>query len=166
MTPEKSAEPSSINKIITTGWREIIALPEWNIPRLRAKLDTGAKTSALHVRNIEYTGNDMLRFEVVIRERPRHDSIWITAKQVRESRVRPSSGHHQNRPVVITPMLLGGLLHEIEISLVCRKGMLCRMLIGRTALAPYYVVDSSRKYIVSSLNRKKSGSSSKRRSKS
>jgi len=140
----------------TVGWRERVALPEWGIPRLRAKIDTGARTSAIHVAQIEELDNGHIRFEVVIRERPEHKTVWVDAVPVvRESTVKPSSGKRQQRPVVSTTMVLGGVEREVELSLVCRKGMLCRMLVGRTALDGAFVVDPSGKYLTSKPNKTK-----------
>ena len=133
---------------ITIGWREQVAFPDWGIKRVRAKIDTGARTSAIHVAQIEELDNGHIRFEVVVRERPSRKTIWIdTERVVRESTVKPSSGDLQQRPVVKTRIILGGVERKIELSLVCRAGMLCRMLIGRTALEGAFLVDSSRKYI-------------------
>lgn len=136
------------NDKVTVGWRERVGLPAWGIKRVRAKIDTGARTSAIHVAQIEELENGHIRFEVVIRERPTHKTVWIDAEPVvRESTVKPSSGDLQQRPVVRTTMVLGGIEREIELSLVCRKGMLCRMLIGRTALDGVFLVDPSHKYL-------------------
>lgn len=131
---------------ITLGWREYVRLPDWGI-RVRAKVDTGARTSAIHVDHVEELGGDRIRFEVVVREKPERKTVWIEAETVREAAVKPSSGKRQNRPVVRTMMKLGGVKQKIELSLVCRKGMLCRMLIGRKALEGRYVVDPDQKYL-------------------
>ncbi len=119
---------------LVIGRREWVALPEWGIPRLRAKIDTGARTSAIHVSSIEYLEDGRLRFEVVRRERPHRRSVTVEADHAREARVRPSSGKTQHRPVVRTVVQIGAWEREIELSLVCREGMLCRMLLGRRAL--------------------------------
>lgn len=141
---------------ITIGWREQIALPDWGIKRVRAKIDTGARTSAIHVAQIEEQDNGHIRFEVVVRERPSRKTVWIDAERVvRESSVKPSSGDLQQRPVVKTRIILGGVERKIELSLVCRQGMLCRMLIGRTALEGAFLVDSSGKYLAGKKVRKK-----------
>ncbi len=134
---------------LTIGWREVIALPEWGIMRVRAKIDTGARTSAIHVHEIQELEDGRLRFEVVVRERPKRKSVWIEAELMRESEVKPSSGVCQRRQVVETVMQLGPVQRRIELSLVCRKGMLCRMLVGRTALDGDFIVDPSRLYVVS-----------------
>lgn len=134
---------------IMLGWREYVSLPEWRIPRVRAKIDTGARTSAIHVAAVERLDDGRLRFEVVIRERPRRKSVWVEADPVREANVKPSSGRTQRRPVVCTRLQLGGVDTEVELSLVSRKGMLCRLLVGRTALQGRFVVDPERRYVAS-----------------
>jgi len=116
------------------GWREWVAMPEWGIGRVRAKVDTGARTSAIHVSSIERLEGGRLRFEVVTRERPRRRAVTVEADHVREARVRASSGRAEVRPVVRTVVRIGGWEREIEMGLVCREGMLCRMLRGRRAL--------------------------------
>jgi len=142
---------------VIIGWREYVALPEWGIRRLRAKIDTGARTSAIHVAEIQEIAEGRIRFEVVARERPTRRSVWVEAETARESTVKPSSGDRQQRSVVRTRMVLGGVTADIEISLVCRKEMLCRMLVGRRALEGLFVVDPSRKYVVSEPPRRPAG---------
>lgn len=146
----------SENETLTrAGWREVVALPAWGIPRLRAKLDTGARTSAIHVGELELLDDDHVRFEVVVRERPTHKGVWVEAPIVRQSVVKPSSGQRQERIVCRTPLRLGAVEREIELSLVCRKGMLCRILIGRRALADAFVVDPAATYLVSTRPKRK-----------
>jgi hypothetical protein len=99
---------------------------------------------------------------VVVRDRPKRVTQWIEAETERESRVKPSSGKPQQRVVCKTAMGIAGIEHEIELSLVCRKGMLCRMLIGRTALAGVFAVDPSRKYVLTAARKKKPRSENKR----
>lgn len=141
--------------IVPVGWREYIALPDWGIDRVRVKVDTGARTSAIHVAEYEELEDGTARFEVVISERPKMRTVFVEAPLVREAVVKPSSGKRQRRPVVKTTMRLGGVEKEIEITLVCRKGMLCRMLLGRTALKRDFVVDVSSTYLASEKRRPK-----------
>ncbi len=140
---------------IPLGWREYVGLPDWGI-RVRAKVDTGARTSAIHVDHVEPLDGDRIRFEVVVKEKPERQTVWIEADLVREATVKPSHGKRQNRPVVRTVMKLGGVRRRIELSLVCRRGMLCRMLIGRRALEGRYVVDPEHKYLARSRKRQAS----------
>jgi hypothetical protein len=145
--PDPHASP------IVVGWRERVGLPQWGVRHLKAKIDTGARTSAIHVAQIEELPDDRVRFEVVVREarpdkpdRPRL-TRWVEADLVREAVVKPSSGQAQTRPVVRTSLRLGHHEHAVELTLVCRRGMLCRMLVGRTALAGHYHVDPRRSYV-------------------
>ena len=132
----------------TIGWRERVALPDWGIKRIRAKIDTGARTSAIHCAEIQELPDGKVRFEVVIREHPKRRTKWVEADLARESTVKPSTGESQTRLVCRTRMVIGPAEHEIEIGLVCRQGMLCRMLLGRTAIPPGFLIDASRKYLL------------------
>lgn len=146
---------SSQSSPLIIGWRERVDLPEWGVRRIRAKIDTGARTSAIHVGQIEDLPDGRIRFEIIWRERPTRRTKWVEADPIRETIVRPSSGQTQQRPVFRTKMILGGVEREIDVSVVCRRGMLCRMLIGRTALDGAFLVDPSRKYIASGPRRAK-----------
>lgn len=130
------------------GWRERADLPEWHIRGVRAKIDTGARTSAIHVADFEHLPNGRIRFEVVLRERPERRTKWVEADILRESIVKPSSGQPQVRPVVRTTLVIGPLTLDAEIGLVCRQGMLCRMLVGRRAIAGLAVVDPASRYVL------------------
>ncbi len=134
--------------LTTIGWRETVALPDWRIARIRAKIDTGARTSAIHVAAIEELPGERVRFKVVLREKPARKTRWVEAPIARRTVVKPSSGDRQSRIVCSTRMVLGGVEREVEVSLVCRQGMLCRMLVGRRAIAGAFLVDASRKYII------------------
>ena len=133
---------------IRAGWRERVDLPEWGIRRVRAKLDTGARTSAIDVAQYEILDDDHVRFEIVYRLKPTRKTKWVQARISRSAIVKPSHGKAQERVVCLTTMRIGNDEFETEISLVCRKKMLCRMLIGRSALAGRFLVDSSEKYLI------------------
>lgn len=137
----------SLSSKIVVGWRESIALPDWGISALRAKIDTGALTSAIDVDQIKELPGGKVRFDVVLSNSHRRRKKWITAKIVRETVVRSSNGSRETRYVVSTNLLLGGLSQPAEFTLVSREDMLCRMLIGRSALAPDYIVDAARTYL-------------------
>ncbi|MFI4916034.1 MAG: ATP-dependent zinc protease [Phycisphaerales bacterium JB060] len=136
--------------LYTMGWRERVALPEWRIRGVRAKIDTGARTSAIHVADFEHLPNGRVRFEVVLREHPERRTKWVEAEIIRESIVKPSSGQPQVRPVVRTSMTIGPLEFQAEVGLVCRQGMLCRMLVGRRAIEGLALVDPSARNLLSS----------------
>lgn len=141
--------------LIRIGWRERVDLPEWGFTGVRAKIDTGARTSVIDVAEIEYLDEGHVRFEVVWRLTPERKTKWIEAEAVRTSRVKPSTGELQERVVCRTLLRVGETEREIELGLVCRKNMRCRMLIGRKALEGLFLVDPSQVYLVTSPRRRK-----------
>jgi hypothetical protein len=132
----------------TIGWRELVSFPEWGIRNVLAKLDTGAKTSAIHAEDITEQANGTLRFRVVLDRKSGH-SVEVEAPVVRTSRVRPSDGVKQERHVVAALVKIGSHLYRIDVSLVARKNMMCRMLVGRRALAKRFLVDSAKVFLQS-----------------
>lgn len=130
------------------GIAERIELPEWGVKRLRVKIDTGARTSALHVDAIEELPDGRVRFWVVL-DRKRGRRQQVEADVVRTARVRSSTGRSEKRFFVRTRMCLGGVEKEIEISLASREPMIFRMLLGRSALAHDFLVDPSHRYLTS-----------------
>ncbi len=127
------------------GWRELVSLPEWGVEDVVAKIDTGARTSALHVEDIRELPDNRVTFNIVLSRKNPKNRVPVEATLRRMTRVRPSSGKMQTRYVVATRMLLGGIEKEIEISLVRRDNMLCRMLLGRRAMEGDFLVDAGRK---------------------
>ncbi|MEM7755554.1 MAG: RimK/LysX family protein [Planctomycetota bacterium] len=140
---------ASSSSLTTVGWRERVDFPEWGLRGVRAKVDTGARTSVIDVASIEERPDGTLRFEVVTRLTPTRKTVWVTATPARQSIVKPSHGVRQERHVCVTRIRIGEHEQEIELSLVCRAKMLCRMLLGRTALAGHFVVDPAHKYVAS-----------------
>lgn len=134
---------------MVVGWREWVSLPDWGVERIRAKIDTGARTSALHVANLEVLPDGRLSFDVVLDRKENSRTVRVVTEQVRTSTVRPSTGARQRRFVVETRMKLGSVEKKIEVSLVDRGSMLCRMLVGRRALGADFVVSPSQAYLVS-----------------
>lgn len=133
---------------VVIGWTEFVDLPDWSIRKLRAKVDTGARTSALHVENIEELPRDYVRFDVVLHRNKRNRRIQVKTKIVRRSRVRSSTGHQTARLFVATTLSLGSVTKRIEVSLVDRQKMIHRMLLGREALKGGFVVDVSRRLVL------------------
>lgn len=125
----------------TVGWSELIDLPDWRIRGLRAKLDTGARSSALHVDDLKLLPRGHIQYRVIL-HRDNHDRrVNVVAKISRRARVRSSTGEYTTRYFVKTRLRLAGSERIVEISLVDRGDMTFRMLIGRTALAGLYLVD-------------------------
>ncbi|MCA9277830.1 MAG: ATP-dependent zinc protease [Phycisphaeraceae bacterium] len=132
------------------GWRERVDIPAWHIRGIRAKIDTGARTSAIDVAQIEELEDGRIRFEVVARTSPTRRTRWIEATPVRQTIVKSSNGESQTRHVCLVHVRIGPFERDIEVSLVCRQGMLCRMLIGRTAMEGMALVDPSQTFLVTS----------------
>ncbi len=133
---------------IKVGWNEHVDLPEWGVFRLGAKVDTGARTSALHAANVELLPRGRIRFEVVVHRTRRDRHVSVTTRLVRQARVRSSNGRFELRYFVRTVMRLGPVEKEIEISLVDRAKMVHRMLLGRAALRGDFLVDVSRRHLL------------------
>lgn len=118
---------------LVVGWHERVALPEWGVSAIRAKIDTGARSSALHVDNVVAMPGRRVRFDLVASESGRRRHIETSV--VRAAHVRSSSGHGATRFFVRTLVRLGTLEREVELSLVDRSEMRFPMLLGRTALS-------------------------------
>lgn len=132
------------------GWREWIALPDWGVTHLKAKIDTGARTSSLHAFDLEWfdrVGHPWVRFEIHPWQRSITDSIIVEAPAVATRDVKSSSGVVDHRPVVHTTLVLAGHPVGAEITLTRRDEMGFRMLVGREALRHRFVVDPGVSYL-------------------
>jgi hypothetical protein len=145
--------PTRLNPLPIIGWREWVALPALGITEIKAKIDTGARSSALHAFDVEMyqdQGQRMVRFKVHPLQR---DSICVVTAEVpllEQRVVRDSGGHSQLRPVIETPVQLNGQTWPIELTLTNRDVMGFRMLLGRQAIRHRFLVDSGRSYLQSS----------------
>lgn len=132
------------------GWREYIALPELNIPEIKAKIDTGARSSALHAFNLaefEREGKTMVSFNVHPYQRDCDRAVTAEAILLDRRSVRSSSGESQLRPVIQTIVELGGQRWAIELTLTNRDEMGFRMLLGREAVRRRFLVDAGNSYL-------------------
>jgi hypothetical protein len=142
--PAKRPEPTRL------GWREWVALPDWGVDHLKAKIDTGARTSSLHAFGLEWfdrNGNPWVRFEIHPWQRSTADSVIAEAAVVATRDVRSSSGDVEHRPVVHTSLVLAGRAVTAEITLTRRDEMGFRMLVGREALRSRFLVDPAVSYL-------------------
>ncbi len=130
------------------GWTEYVDLPEWGIGSIHAKIDTGARTSALHVEDLTTLPDGQVLFHVILSRKYAHKRVEICAPVTRWGRVCSSSGHYSVRCFVTTRIRVGGVEKEIEVSLISRERMLYRMLLGRQALANDFVVDVTRRHVL------------------
>ena len=134
------------------GWREWVTLPELGNVVTKAKVDTGARSSALHAFDLERfqrDGEDWVRFAIHPLQRRTTPSVPVEARIVDERPVTSSSGRTQRRPVIATPITLDDTTWPIEITLTRRDEMGFRMLLGRQAIRKRYVVDPGRSFVIS-----------------
>ena len=134
----------------TLGWREWVSLPELTEIPIKAKVDTGARTSALHAFFIEpYEIQD--RLFVTFRIHPIQKDLSVEvechAAVVDQRVVSDSGGHREQRYIIETPMIIDGRTHNTELTLTDRDTMLFRMLIGRNALKGKFTVDSAASFL-------------------
>lgn len=131
------------------GWREWISLPELGIPRIKAKVDTGARSSSLHAFDIQtFTrdGEDWVRFKVHPVQRNDDTEVAVETKMLESRSVRSSSGVASVRPFILTNVQLLGFTWPVELTLADRKRMGFRMLLGREAVRRRFFVDPGKSY--------------------
>jgi len=134
----------------TIGWREWLALPDLGVSAIKAKVDTGARTSSLHAFDIERFrrgDQEMVRFSIHPEQRSSEGSRSVEAPLVDRRHVKPSSGETELRLVVETSIELLGQRWLVELTLTRRDAMGFRMLLGRQALRGRFVVDPARSYL-------------------
>lgn len=133
------------------GWREWLSLPDLDIPAIKVKIDSGARTSALHTFKLERkkeNGKDIAEF--FIHPIRKNTDLMIKCKsEIIDSRiVKDSGGHSEERFIIMTKVALKGLEWDIEVSLTNRDDMLFRMLLGRTAMVNANInIDPSESYL-------------------
>jgi len=132
------------------GWREWLAIPTLNIDRIKAKIDTGARTSSLHafdVRSFTDRGAPHVSFVVCPLQRRRRPAIQCVAEIHDERIVMSSSGHRQRRHVIRIEIDLAGVAWPIELTLANRDSLGFRMLLGREAVRNRFVIDPNESFI-------------------
>ncbi len=146
-----------MNKLII-GWKEWCSLPDLSLPAIKAKIDTGAKTSCLHAFNIELfqeDNNNFIRFNIHPVQNRKDIIKQCSAKLVDKRIISDSGAHKELRFVIRTKLIIGGEEKEIDISLTNRAKMSCRMLIGREALRGDFIVDSEKTFLLGKLSKLK-----------
>jgi hypothetical protein len=140
------------DKLLIVGWRELIDLPDLKIRGIKAKIDTGARSSALHAYHIEEFkrgGKTMVKFFVHPYQRDTKKTAIAEAKLLEYRQVRSSAGHIQLRPVVETIVKLGHKQWSIELTLTNRDVMGFRMLLGRQAVRHQFLIDPGKSFLQS-----------------
>ncbi len=137
------------DKMNIVGWREWVSLPQLGISRIKAKIDTGARSSALHAFDIEIfrrQRTDWVRFRVHPLQRNTRSTVVSEAKLLEYRTVKSSGGHETVRPLILTQLSMLNQTWEIELTLASRDTMGFRMLLGRQALRGHLLVDPGRSY--------------------
>jgi hypothetical protein len=132
------------------GWKEYVDFPAWRVRRVKAKIDTGARTSAIHVVRYQlYEQEDqgpMAELQLSLyRQQPERLTV-VRTPVLRMATVTDSGGHQELRPVVVATIRLGPVTKQVAFTVTNRASMLFRMLLGRKALEGDFLVDVSQKY--------------------
>ena len=133
------------------GWREWAAFPDLGIERINAKIDTGAKTSAIHafkLKEVLIDGVPHVEFYLHPRRRRRKPEIFCCAPVADKRLIRSSNGQEEERYVIETRLRLGDRLWKIELTLTNRDAMGYRLLIGRDALRRKFLIDPGASYLL------------------
>ncbi|MBB1197855.1 MULTISPECIES: ATP-dependent zinc protease family protein [Curtobacterium] len=141
------APKSSDSGLVVAGWREWAGLPDLGVPWIKVKLDTGARSSALHAFDLEELPGERVRFSLHPWQDTDADASTIECDVHDRRIVRSSTGHTQERIVVRTRIALAGQVVESEVTLSNRDQMGFRMLVGREALRQGFLVDPARSFM-------------------
>jgi hypothetical protein len=139
-----------VKKLPVIGWREWVSLSGLGIDKIKAKVDTGARTSALHafsLRPFTENGKNRITFEIHPLQHNTNQIVTCTADVIDRREVTDSGGHTEKRYVITTPLTIAGQTWPIEITLTERENMLFRMLLGRSALRKHFVVNPARSFV-------------------
>jgi hypothetical protein len=139
------------------GWREWVSLPELGIEKIKAKVDTGARTSALHAFSLHpfiEDGIQKIQFNIHPSQHSTEPTIDCIAHVVDKRIVTDSGGHEEERFVIRTPVTIAGQTWSIEITLTEREGMLFRMLLGRSALRKRFIINPAKSFVTTKAKEK------------
>ncbi len=145
-----TAKRPSIFTLPMIGWKEHVNLPALGLNGLTAKIDTGARSAALHAEDIAIRGK-RVRFSVQINGR----RYWQDAPLAGVKRVKSSSGHTESRAMIITEVVIGVYKLDIEVTLTDRTDMGVPMLLGRASVRGHFVVHPGKSFILSRKARKR-----------
>jgi hypothetical protein len=139
-----------ITPLLIIGWRELVSLPGLKVAKIKAKLDTGARSSSLHAFDVQtFTEGpaEFVRFSIHPIQRHETPQIAAVAPILERRLVRSSNGETDNRIVIRTELSLLGEIFPIDLTLANRDAMGFRMLIGREALRGRFLIDAAQSYL-------------------
>lgn len=143
------------NEMKFVGWRETVSLPKFKLGQLRAKIDTGAKTSALHADKIEFIMVNGLRYvRFMFIDDDGYENV-VRTPLIEERAIKSSNGDKTIRPVVKTDIRMGDERFEIEVTLINRDLMGFKMLIGREALIGRFLINPAKHNLLKSTKKEK-----------
>lgn len=145
----KTVLTNKIPRLPTVGWREWVALPELGISKIKVKVDSGARTSALHATEIQYLsirGKNKVRFKVSPNQDTTKGAKTVTADLIGKKIVKSSIGISTKRPTISTLVQIGEYHYPIKVTLINRDVMGFRMLLGRGALRKRFLVDCGKSF--------------------
>ncbi|MFW2368356.1 MAG: ATP-dependent zinc protease [Desulforhopalus sp.] len=131
------------------GWREWVKIPELGVDNIKAKVDSGARSSSIHAVNLktfDRDGEQWVRFKIHPMQRSKKNPIDVEARVCEFRSVRSSNGVAKLRPVIMTKIELLGKVLEVELTLASRDNMGFRMLLGREAFRKHFLVDGGKSY--------------------
>lgn len=137
-------------ELAMVGWREWVGLPDLGVESLKCKVDTGARTSALHAFSVEpfmRDGAEWVRFGVHPHQHDVETEVWCEAPVIDRREVTDSGGNITERYFIRTDVVVGAARYAIELSLTSRDTMMFRMLLGREALRGRFYVNSEASYL-------------------
>jgi hypothetical protein len=140
-----------MNDLLVVGWREWVGLPDLGITQIKAKVDTGARTSAIHAFNLRpFFEDGVQRIEFHVNPHQRDtDTVFVCSADVIDQRVvMDSGGNKEDRWVIGSHLTVGGFSWPIELTLTARDDMRFRMLLGRHALKKRALVDPTASYLL------------------
>lgn len=139
------------NKVLI-GWREWVKFPELGIQRIKAKIDTGARTSTLHALNIlpyvSASGKHKIKFQVYPEQRNSNYFLNCNANLLDQRYVKNSGGEVEYRYIINTTLSMAGYVWPIELTLTNRDAMGFRLLLGRTALSKKFLINPNKSFII------------------